>query len=71
MALADIGEIETIHELPVFSHAFTHFRLHITPIKIHLAHRYDVAAQAAYQWRSIDALATAALPTPVRKLLIG
>jgi len=71
MALADIGEIETIHELPAFSHAFTHFRLHIKPIKIHLAHRYDVAAQAAYQWRSIDALATAALPTPVRKLLIG
>ena len=70
MALADIGDIAELSTLPEFSHAFTHFRLHITPIKIHLARRYDVA-HLAYQWRAVDTLATAALPTPVRKLLMG
>jgi len=70
-ALADIGEIAELSVLPEFRHAFTHFRLRVTPIKIKLAHRYLMAAQATYHWRDVSTLADAALPTPVRKLLEG
>lgn len=70
-ALADIGEIAELSVLPEFRHAFTHFRLRVTPIKIKLARRFCVAAQATYHWRDVNTLADAALPTPVRKLLEG
>ena len=67
--LADIGEIAECSVLPEFLHAFTHFRLRVTPLKISLARRYWMAAQDSYHWRAIDTLERAALPTPVRKLL--
>ena len=70
-ALADFGEIIELRTLPTFRHAFTHFRLHVTPVKVTLARRYDMAAQAGYQWRLISSLDSAALPAPVRKLLEG
>jgi A/G-specific adenine glycosylase len=57
--------------LPEFLHAFTHFRLRVTPLKITLARRYWMAAQDSYHWRAINALESAALPAPVRKLLQG
>jgi A/G-specific adenine glycosylase len=67
--LADIGEIAECSVLPEFLHAFTHFRLRVTPLKISLARRYWMAAQDSYHWRAIDTLERAALPSPVRKLL--
>jgi A/G-specific adenine glycosylase len=70
-ALADIGEIAELSVLPEFLHAFTHFRLRVTPLKITLARRYWVAAQDSYHWRAINTLESAALPAPVRKLLEG
>ena len=71
LALADIGEIAELRVLPEFRHAFTHFRLRVTPLQIKLKRRYTLAAQAALFWQANAALDTAALPAPVRKLLTG
>ena len=70
-ALCDIGEIEGIEALPAFTHAFTHYKLLVTPWKIDLLTRYSMAAQSAYLWRPAPSLPDAALPSPVRKLLCG
>jgi len=69
--LADMGEIAQLSVLPDFVHAFTHFRLRVTPLRITLARRHWLAAQDSYHWRAITALESAALPAPVRKLLQG
>jgi len=53
--------------LPRLSHSFTHFKLHIQPVQLHLAPR--LSTPAGQIWLSpIDALG-AALPTPIRKLV--
>lgn len=71
LALADFGKVATIDALPPFVHAFTHYRLLVTPLKVTLAARHASAAQAAYGWYDAEALQTAGLPAPVRKLLDG
>lgn len=52
-------------ELPVFTHTFTHFKLHITPLLMHLG---DKPPQPA-AWLKVDEALSAAIPTPVRQLL--
>lgn len=68
-ALADFGEVLASEPLPAFMHAFTHYRLQVTPLRIVLSRRHSSAAQAAYRWLPIGSLADAALPAPVKKLL--
>ena len=49
------------------SHSFTHFKLHIQPVQLQLAHR--LAASPGQVWLPpVDALGTA-LPAPIRKLV--
>ncbi len=69
--LADFGEIAHVEALPGFMHAFTHYRLVVTPLKVVLSTLYPRAEQSAYRWLGADQLAQAALPAPVRKLLTG
>lgn len=69
MALAGFGAVDAIEPLPEFVHAFTHYRLQVTPLKVALAARHAGAAQAAYGWYDAEAVARAGLPAPVRKLL--
>ena len=71
MALAGFGELRSIDPLPVFVHAFTHYRLHVMPLRVVLAARHARAAQAGYGWYDAEAVAKAGLPAPVRKLLDG
>lgn len=53
--------------LPLLTHSFTHFRLHIQPIKLQLAARSPpVQGQI---WLPLNEALDAALPSPVRKLL--
>ncbi len=68
-ALASFGAVAAIEALPSFMHAFTHYRLHVTPLSVQLATRVDVAAQRAYAWLTLDAALAAGLPAPVRKLV--
>lgn len=69
LALAAFGEVQMTEALPPFTHAFTHYRLHVLPLKVTLGKRQSAAGQSAYAWQPLSAMAGAALPTPVRKLL--
>ena len=69
LALSVFGDVQALEPLPAFTHAFTHYRLHVQPLKLTLANRQPVAGQSAYAWHPLSAVATAALPSPVRKLL--
>jgi len=55
--------------LPTFTHTFTHFKLHITPLKIELARKPLVVAQPGMLWLEVGEALGAAIPTPVRKVL--
>jgi A/G-specific adenine glycosylase len=55
--------------LPPLLHAFTHFRLRMEPHACHLADRPPTLNDPAWQWLPFAGADTAALPTPVRKLL--
>jgi A/G-specific adenine glycosylase len=68
-ALSSFGEIESVQALVGFMHGFTHYRLSVTPVQIRLRERHLMAAQSDYQWRALAHMGSAALPSPVRKLL--
>ncbi len=55
--------------LAKFTHTFTHFKLHITPLKIQLARKPLRAAQPGSVWLDVEEALRAAIPTPVRALL--
>lgn len=55
--------------LPLLSHTFTHFRLHITPLPLQVSGRLKHHQQPGVVWLDIEDATGAALPTPVRKLL--
>ena len=66
------GAVTTLaHALNTLSHAFTHFKLHIKPQTMqvlsasHHANEVDDSA-----WLTIDDAIAAAIPTPVRKILM-
>lgn len=58
----------TQQTLPGFSHSLTHFRLHIQPVQLHIAHR-GVSRPGQIWLPPADAL-DAGLPAPVRKLVL-
>jgi A/G-specific adenine glycosylase len=55
--------------LETFTHTFTHFRLHITPLKIQLSRKPLRATQPGSVWLDVGEALRAAIPTPVRSLL--
>ncbi len=55
--------------LATFTHTFTHFKLHITPLKIQLARKPVRAAQPGSVWLDVEEALRAAIPTPVRSIL--
>ncbi len=55
--------------LETFTHTFTHFKLHITPLKIQLARKPLRAAQPGSVWLDVEEALQAAIPTPVRNVL--
>ena len=55
--------------LETFTHTFTHFKLHVTPLKIQLARKPLRAAQTGCVWLDVEEALRAAIPTPVRELL--
>ncbi len=56
-------------KLETFTHIFTHFKLHITPLMVRLAHKPLHAAQPGSVWLDVGEALGAAIPTPVRKVL--
>lgn len=56
-------------ELDAFTHIFTHFKLHITPVVLALAHKPMCVQEAGNVWLDVGDALRAAIPTPVRKIL--
>ncbi|CAM8661134.1 MutY A/G-specific DNA glycosylase [Oxalobacteraceae bacterium] len=70
LALSSFGDIDDSVMLGSFVHGFTHYRLSIMPVHVTLRQRHVMAAQSDYQWRALAQISEAALPSPVRKLLL-
>lgn len=60
---------EVLPPLVTLSHAFTHFKLAITPQPLRVLQTTQLAAEPAVIWMDIEDAIGAALPTPVRTLL--
>jgi len=56
-------------DLPEFSHTFTHFKLHITPVLLRVARKPLRVQQAGSLWLDVEEALRGAIPTPVRKVL--
>jgi A/G-specific adenine glycosylase len=56
-------------ELQVFTHTFSHFKLHITPVLLRVVAKPLCVQQADKVWMRVDEALQAAIPTPVRMLL--
>jgi len=54
--------------LETFTHTFTHFKLHISPLKIQLSRKPLHAAQPGSMWLDMEEALGAAIPAPVRSL---
>ena len=61
-------KIATRRELPVVEHGFTHFRLAATPVLCNVEAARPAKNQ---QWVALAQAVRGAIPTPVKKLLIG
>jgi A/G-specific adenine glycosylase len=62
------GQVEEAQKLLPLVHVFTHYKLHILPYKIALAAR--AATPPGHVWWKMSEIGQAALPAPVRKLLM-
>ena len=59
--------LENMQLLPKFTHTFTHFKLHIQPVLIETNKQVKSASTL---WIGVDEAIEAAIPTPVRKILM-
>lgn len=57
--------------LQTFAHTFTHFKLYITPLCVHVNYRPELAQGPGRVWLNVGAALSMAIPAPVRKLLQG
>lgn len=55
--------------LPTLSHTFTHFKLHIKPQPLEVTAHDSKVNETGQIWISIEDAISAAIPTPVRKIL--
>jgi len=67
-ALGRFGAVEEVQALLPLVHVFTHYKLHVYPHKVTLAGRG--ATPVGHVWVGLDAIGDAALPAPVKKLLV-
>ena len=68
-AAASLGFLaEEISKHPDCLHTFTHFRLHIQPWLLPVEH-LTTASEPNHLWLALDNLESAALPTPIRRIL--
>ena len=65
------GHFEKLDPLPEFTHVFTHFKLHIKPMLVHLSQRTNMIAEVRYTWFDLSKLTLAPLPAPVKNLLLA
>lgn len=56
-------------DLDEFTHTFTHFKLHITPVLMRVTSKPDQVQEVGSVWMNLDEALQAGIPTPVRSLL--
>ncbi|HEX8987162.1 MAG TPA: A/G-specific adenine glycosylase [Rhodocyclaceae bacterium] len=61
-------EVLSVARLPPLVHAFTHFRLTLKPVLVE-AKALPHAAEVGLRWLALSEIESAALPTPIRKVL--
>ncbi|MFM9913004.1 MAG: A/G-specific adenine glycosylase [Methylophilaceae bacterium] len=64
-------ETELLPALPKVTHTFTHFRLHITPQPLRMVKTLPEVRQTGLVWLDKEDAIDAALPAPIRKILLG
>ena len=57
------------HDLAEFTHIFTHFKLHITPVLLRVERKAVQVQQGGSVWLNVEEALGAAIPAPVRVLL--
>ena len=67
-AVQAFGEVEEVQALLPLVHVFTHYKLHMLPQKVVLAARGLTPER--HVWVKLDGIEDAALPAPVKKLLV-
>ena len=55
--------------LPIFTHTFTHFKLHIKPQIVWVVPNNTIICNNNIAWMNVQQALSAAIPSPVRKLL--
>ncbi|NEX64341.1 A/G-specific adenine glycosylase [Noviherbaspirillum galbum] len=66
------GRVSRVQALPAFTHVFTHFKLHVMPVRVDVSRpSTDAALPPGAAWHPVTSLANAALPAPVKKLLLA
>jgi A/G-specific adenine glycosylase len=60
--------VSKVSAAPTLDHAFSHFRLHITPLLLRVEFG-SAAMEPGLQWLDLTDTAHAALPTPIRRIL--
>ncbi len=66
----EVDELIAESPLSKLTHTFTHFKLHITPQLIYTNSAHSQVNEAGKIWLSIDDAIGAAIPTPIRKILL-
>jgi A/G-specific adenine glycosylase len=64
-------ERSVVRELPPLTHSFTHFTLELTPWRIELPAPPHLLAEPGWDWLDFGQIASAALPSPIRRILAG
>ena len=65
------ARLASMEKLPLLRHGFTHFTLDIAPIVCRVAGNPRLAAEPGFVWLPVEEAIGAALPAPVRKLLLA
>lgn len=72
VALEKFGlSVEPDEPLAIVNHVFTHYKLDITPQPLQVTNTPTNVEMSGYIWLSIDDAIGAALPTPVRNILLS
>jgi len=69
-AVQCFGTMESLERLLPVVHVFTHYKLHIHPLLVTLSARAALAGESRFTWLDAAAIPDAALPAPIKKLLL-
>jgi A/G-specific adenine glycosylase len=61
--------VVAIEKLPRIAHGFTHFKLDIQPVRLHVAAAATRAEEPGLVWLPLDEARQAAIPAPVKRIL--